>query len=46
MKYDNVAKTLDSGTTYEGLHSGPPGFFFIVFPSVFESMEFPSLDVS
>lgn len=40
LRYDNVAKKLSDQTEYEGLHNGPPGFYFIVFPSVFETMEF------
>ena len=40
MKYDTINKDLGSSTEREGLHSGPPGYEFIVFPSVFRSLEF------
>ena len=45
VKYDNVAKVLENKTTYEGLHNGPPGFYFIIFPSVFETLEFGIITV-
>lgn len=40
IRYDNVAKELGKETEYEGLHNGPPGFYFIIFPSVYETMQF------
>lgn len=40
IAYDNIAKKLGTEVQYEGLHSGPPGFSFIIFPSVYETMEF------
>nr|XP_022321612.1 uncharacterized protein LOC111123514 [Crassostrea virginica]XP_022321614.1 uncharacterized protein LOC111123514 [Crassostrea virginica] len=40
VKYDTINKDLGSSTEREGLHSGPPGYEFIVFPSVFRSLEF------
>ncbi|KAK3082892.1 hypothetical protein FSP39_008218 [Pinctada imbricata] len=43
IKYDTIQKDLSSNTEREGLHSGPPGFEFIIFPSVYKSMEFDSL---
>lgn len=43
IAYDNIAKSLDTEVQYEGLHSGPPGFSFIIFPSVYETMEFQDI---
>ena len=40
ISYDNIAKKLGTTVQYEGLHSGPPGFSFIIFPSVYETMSF------
>jgi regulator of protease activity HflC (stomatin/prohibitin superfamily) len=40
ISYDNIAKKLGTEVQYEGLHSGPVGFSFIIFPSVYETMEF------
>jgi len=40
LTYDNIAKSLDTNAKAEGLHFGPPGFSFIIFPSVFQNMEF------
>ena len=45
IKYDTIQKDLGSNTEREGLHSGPPGFEFIIFPSVYKSMEYESLKV-
>jgi len=43
IAYDNIAKKLGNEVQYEGLHSGPPGFSFIIFPSVYETMEFSDI---
>lgn len=40
IKYDNIAKVLGDDIKGEGLHVGPPGFSFIIFPSVYKTMEF------
>lgn len=40
IKYDTINKDLGSSTEREGLHNGPPGFEFIIFPSVYKSLEF------
>lgn len=40
VAYDTYQKKLSSTTQKAGLHNGPPGFKFIKFPSVFESLEF------
>lgn len=40
ISYDNIAKKLGTTVQYEGLHSGPIGFSFIIFPSVYETMSF------
>lgn len=40
LQYDVINKKLGSSAEREGLHNGPPGFEFIVFPSVFRSLEF------
>ena len=46
IKYDTVQKKLDDSTEREGLHTGPPGFEFIKFPSVYKSLTFNDLEVS
>ncbi|XP_015757824.1 PREDICTED: uncharacterized protein LOC107337227 [Acropora digitifera] len=40
VSYDTYQKKLASTTQRAGLHSGPPGFKFIKFPSVFKSLSF------
>lgn len=40
IKYDTINKDLGDSTLREGLHNGPPGFEFIIFPSVYKSLEF------
>ncbi|KAL3854870.1 hypothetical protein ACJMK2_014109 [Sinanodonta woodiana] len=44
IAYDTVNKVLGTDTKREGLHNGPPGFEFIIFPSVFKSLEFTDLE--
>ena len=46
IKYDNIAKRLGEDVKGEGLHIGPPGFSFIIFPSVFQTMEFRDISVN
>lgn len=43
IQYDTIQKDLDMETRKEGLHTGPPGFEFIIFPSVYRSMTFSDL---
>ena len=45
LKYDNIAKKLYNNVNNEGLHFGPPGFSFIIFPSVYKTMEFRDISV-
>lgn len=40
VAYDTINKDLSSETKTEGLHNGPPGFEFIIFPSVFKTLSF------
>lgn len=40
IKYDNIAKSLANTVDQEGLHLGPPGFSYIIFPSVYQTLEF------
>ena len=46
LSYDTINKKLGSSGKLEGLHNGPPGFTFIIFPSVFETFSFTNLRVS
>lgn len=41
--YNTVDKTLDKDVKSEGLHNGPPGFQFIIFPSVYKTLSFSNL---
>ncbi|XP_060065622.1 uncharacterized protein LOC132545958 [Ylistrum balloti] len=43
VQYDTIQKSLDTEVRKEGLHTGPPGFEFIIFPSVYRSMTFSDL---
>lgn len=43
VQYDTIQKSLDTEVRKEGLHTGPPGFEFIIFPSVYRSMSFSDL---
>ncbi|XP_070570516.1 uncharacterized protein [Ptychodera flava] len=43
IKYDNIQKKLFDSVEQEGLHTGPPGYNFVKFPSVFRTIEFPEL---
>lgn len=40
IAYDTINKDLGTETKTEGLHNGPPGFEFIIFPSVYNSLNF------
>lgn len=43
IKYDTYQKKLGTEPTYEGLHTGPPLYHFIKFPSVFKTFTFVDL---
>ncbi|XP_077997429.1 uncharacterized protein LOC144450659 [Glandiceps talaboti] len=43
IKYDTIQKKLKNDVEQEGLHTGPPGYEFIKFPSVFRTLSFPEL---
>lgn len=43
IMYDTFQKVLGTETLKEGLHRGPPGFEYIIFPSVFKSITFDDL---
>ncbi|KAL4216895.1 hypothetical protein ACF0H5_023356 [Mactra antiquata] len=43
LAYDTINKNLDSEAKGEGLHNGPPGFDFIIFPSVYKTITFNGL---
>lgn len=40
IAYDTINKDLGTETKTEGLHNGPPGFEFIIFPSVYKTLSF------
>ena len=44
VAYNIHEKKLSSEVKREGLHSGPPGYHFIIFPSVFQSISFEKLE--
>ena len=46
IKYDNIAKSLANTVDQEGLHLGPPGFSYIIFPSVYQTLEFRDITVT
>ncbi|KAL5006061.1 hypothetical protein ScPMuIL_017219 [Solemya velum] len=43
IAYDTIQKDLGTTVEKEGLHTGPPGFEFIKFPSVFRTLDFNKL---
>lgn len=43
IQYDQIWKKLKEDPFNEGLHLGPVGYTFIIFPSVFKSIEFTNL---
>jgi hypothetical protein len=45
IRYENLAKVLGKVAEFEGLHSGPPGFYFIIFLSIYEKIEFYDITV-
>ena len=45
LKYDQIWKKLGDSPHNEGLHVGPVGYRFIIFPSVFKSLDFTDLQV-
>lgn len=40
LQYDTVQKDLDDEVFTEGLHTGPPGYEFIVFPNVYTTLSY------
>ena len=45
LTYDTINKNLGTEVKKEGLHNGPPGFEFIIFPSVYKTLSFSNLRV-
>ncbi|XP_071791636.1 uncharacterized protein [Asterias amurensis] len=43
VMYNSISRELYPDVKQEGLHNGPPGFTFIVFPSVFRTIQYPNL---
>jgi len=41
--YDTIWKKLGNDVFNEGLHLGPPGFQWIIFPSIFKTIQFPDV---
>jgi len=41
--YDTIWKKLGDEVFNEGLHLGPPGFQWIIFPSIFKTIQFPDV---
>jgi len=41
--YDTIWKKLGEEVLNEGLHLGPPGFQWIIFPSIFKTIQFPDV---
>lgn len=46
IPYNTISKKLSRNVQSSGLHLNSPGFKFIIFPSVFTSMEFDDISVS
>lgn len=46
IQYDTVQKELGDEVLTEGLHTGPPGYEFIVFPNVYTTLDYFKLRVS
>lgn len=44
VAYNIHEKKLSSEVKREGLHAGSPGYKFIIFPSVFQSISFDELE--
>ncbi len=45
ISYNTISKKLSRDVQAAGLHLNAPGFQFIIFPSVFTSMEFDDISV-
>lgn len=45
IPYNTISKKLHRNVQAAGLHLNAPGFRFIIFPSVFTSMEFDDISV-
>lgn len=43
VMYNTVLRDLYNDIRQEGLHTGPPGYRFIIFPSVFRTISYPNL---
>ncbi|XP_076457348.1 uncharacterized protein LOC143291390 [Babylonia areolata] len=43
IQYDTIQKELDDEVFSEGLHMGPPGYEFIIFPNVYTTLEYDRL---
>lgn len=46
LKYNTIWKNLDNKVYTEGLHAGPPGFTFIIFPNTYTTLTYSKLRVS
>jgi len=44
LQYDTIQKDLEPKVFTEGLHLGPVGFEFIIFPNIYTTMEFVNLE--
>lgn len=40
LQYDTIQKDLNNKVFTEGLHTGPPGYKFIIFPNVYTTLEY------
>lgn len=43
IQYDTIQKELDGEVFSEGLHTGPPGYEFIIFPNVYTTLDYNRL---
>ncbi|PVD39249.1 hypothetical protein C0Q70_01877 [Pomacea canaliculata] len=43
LKYNTIWKNLDNKVYTEGLHAGPPGFTFIIFPNTYTTLTYSKL---
>ena len=46
LQYNTITKTLGDSIDREGLNFGPIGFKYIIFPSIYKTMEFHDITVS
>ena len=46
IQYNTIQKELGDEVLTEGLHTGPPGYEFIVFPNVYTTLDYFKLRVS